>query len=57
MGMRCYTWSAAVKVTALLTLPAAVTSVFPRLFYAALLGERHCEEWCRLHERLYHALL
>jgi hypothetical protein len=53
--VRCYFRSAAVKVTALLKLPAAGISVSPRLAaadYAALLGERHCEQSRRLHVRL-----
>jgi hypothetical protein len=52
--------SADVKVTALLTLPAAGTSVTQRLaaaFHAALLGERYCEQSCRIQGRPYHALL
>jgi hypothetical protein len=36
MGVRCYIRSAAVKVVALLALPAAVTSVSPRLEAAVL---------------------
>jgi hypothetical protein len=50
-----YHSSASVKVTAPLTLPAVETGVVAAA--AALLGQRHWEQLCLLHERLCHALL
>jgi hypothetical protein len=53
--LRCCIRSAAVKFTALLTLPAAETSSYwQRLGCAALLLESHCEQSRCFHERLYH---
>jgi hypothetical protein len=54
--VRCHFRSAAVKVMALLTLPAFPRG-WQRRFCAALLGERRCDQLRGYHKRICQALL